>query len=558
MDKGYYCKQSEGHMGIDLNEYELYKRIVNSSPHGIFLSCDGKFIYANKKALELLKIGSMDDLLSKNTIDIIHPKYRNTVASRRLSSIGEEFSLDTIEVQFICGDNSTIDVEMESTVFISGDKLLTLTKAKAITGRKEMQRKLLDREALINAIFDSTIDGILVVDDKGKIININNRLFEMWNISEEAFMGLDEKAVLGFILKGMEDPDRFKSIIDRAYSIVNEYFDNIRFSDGRVFNFYSCPLIIGGEITGRIWSFRDITRQAEAEEKLNKSNAELMDTIAKLKETQAQLIQKEKLAGIGQLAAGVAHEINNPLSYAVSNIGTLKKRIFSYKNIIGKYRRLADNAEYLSYESIRKEIRSIKELENKSNFSYIIDDLDDLIEDSLEGLHRVGRIVASLRDFSGKYEADRYENYNLNDGIESTLAIMESEIKFYAEVKKDLSDISSIKANGGQINYVLLNMLQNSVYAIKKKAGHETGVIRIKTYEKGRYVVCEIEDNGIGIEEKDINKIFLPFYTTKDVGEGCGLGLSTAFDIVTNKHKGDISVESIPSIGTKFIIRLPV
>ncbi len=550
--------EQQTHSFIHQNDCELYKRIVNLNPNAVFLSCDGKFIFANRKALEMIKAENIEDLQSQNTMEIIHPRYRNEVAGRRVSNVCEEFSLDTIEVQLLCKDETVIAVEMESTVFVFGDELLTLTIMKEKVRRIEIDKAYLGRDVLINAILDSAIDGILIVDGEGKIINANNRLIDMWNIPEENFPDLDELSVLKLILSNLEDINQFKNIIERVFSVINEYFDNVRFKDGRVFDFYSCPLIVEGEITGRIWNFRDITKQAEVEEKLKISNFELVDTIGKLKETQAQLIQKEKFAGIGQLAAGVAHEINNPLSFTISNIDTLKKRIFTFESIVEEYRKLADNIVSLSYQDIACEFRLIKELECKSNFSYIIEDMDDLISDSIEGLHRVGRIVTCLRDFSGKYKTDMYEEYNLNDGIESTLTMVESELKYNAEVNRDLGDIPYIKANSGQINQVLLNMLQNSIYAIKMKGEDSLGAVRIKTYVLDKYIVCEIDDNGIGIEEKNIDKIFLPFFTTKDVGEGSGLGLSTAFDIIINKHKGEIAVESTSGKGTRFVIRLPI
>lgn len=537
---------------------ELYERIVNLNPNAILLSTDSRFVYANKKALEVLKADSIEQLRALSTIDIVHPRYRNEVAGRKVIRMDKEILPDTVEVQLLCMDKSVIDAELESRIFVFGNKLFTLTTIREIGKWKEMRRAYQERNVLINAIFDSTIDGILVVNDSGEPIGINNRLIEIFNLNEESVQKLDSEGIVNQILEGMEEPELLKRIIGKTDSYVNEYLDYVRFKDDRVFNFYSCPLIVEGEITGRIWSFRDITKQAQAEEKLNKTNAELVEAIEKLRETQAQLIQKEKLAGIGQLAAGVAHEINNPLAYAISNIEILRKRIDITNNIVSKYRDMAEDAVNFVCEEIKSQIDLIRELERKSNFSYIIEDMKELIDDSVEGLRQAGHIVHSLREFAGGDKGEKREDYNINEGIENVLTIMESELKFCVQIEKELEQVPRIKVNRGQINQVLMNMLQNSVRAIKLKGENSQGFIKLKTYLEDKHLICEIEDNGIGIEQENISKIFLPFYTTKDVGEGYGLGLSIAYDIITNKHKGEIIVESEYEKGTKFSIRLPL
>lgn len=541
-----------------MNCFELYKRMVDLNPNAILLSEDSRFIYANKKAIEVLKADDIEQIKALNTIDIVHPRYRNEVAGRRVMSLDEGIMPETIEVQLLCMDKSVIDVELVSRIFVLGDKLLTLTTIREISKWKEMRRAYQERDVLINAIFDSTIDGILVVNESFVPISINNRLIDILNLNEDSIQELVGGGIFDQIMENMEDPELIKSIIGKPDSFVNEYYDYVKFKDGRVFNFYSCPLIIDGEITGRIWSFRDITKQAEAEEKLNRTNAELVEAIGELKKTQAQLIQKEKLAGIGQLAAGVAHEINNPLAYAISNIEILRKRIDIVTNIVGKYRAMAEYAGSFSCDEIKSQIDFVQELERKSNFSYIIDDMKELIDDSIEGLRKAGHIVHSLREFAGRDDGDKCDEYNINDGIENVLTLMENEFKYHVRIEKELGQVPHIKVNRGQINQVLMNMLQNSVRAIRLKGDNSQGIIKLKTYLKDKHIVCEIEDNGIGIKQENISKIFLPFYTTKDVGEGYGLGISIAYDIITNKHKGEIIVESVYEKGTTFIIRIPV
>jgi len=523
---------------------ELYKTLADMIPEAVFICFDNKFIYANKRAMKLIKAESIEDIQYRNAIDYIHPRYRNEVISRKVSNFDDKLLLDKVEVELLCLDGTAIDVEMESEVLIFGDKLMTVTILKEKAGKEDAPEGLSSQDVLINAIFESTIDGILVVNNEGNLVNVNSRFFEIWNLSYEDLWKADENTILNNILSNLEDVNQMQDIIARSDSFVNEYYDNIKFKNGRVLNFYSCPLIMNGEITGRIWSFRDITKQAEAEEKLNKLNAELSKTIERLRETQSQLIQKEKFAGIGQLAAGVAHEINNPLAYTISNIDMLRDRISDLINIVQKHVKLSENMT--------------EELGRRDNISFIIEDMSELLNDSIEGLNRVARIVNSLINFAEKRETDCFGKYNLNECIENTLTLIGSDLKYSAEIIKEYGEIPIIRANSSELNQVILNLLKNSIYSIREKKMAGTGKIKIKTYVAEKHIVCEIEDNGIGIEEKNIDKVFLPFFTTKDVGEGCGLGLSTAFDIITNKHNGEIAVSSLLGQGAKFTIKLPL
>lgn len=159
--------------------------------------------------------------------------------------------------------------------------------------------------------------------------------------------------------------------------------------------------------------------------------------------------------------------------------------------------------------------------------------------------------------FSRSDESDTIEDYDLNEGIESTLLVANNEIKYYANVIKKLGIISSIKVIPVEINQVLLNLIVNAVHAIKEKSPDTQGDIIITTFEEEHFVCCSIEDTGIGIKEEIVSEIFNPFFTTKPVGQGTGLGLSISYEIIKNKHKGDLIVESTPNKGSKFTIKLP-
>lgn len=303
---------------------------------------------------------------------------------------------------------------------------------------------------------------------------------------------------------------------------------------------------------------RDITEQKVIEKRLMKNNSELKIALNELKMLQDQLIQQEKLAAIGQLAAGVAHEINNPLGYIYSNIGTSRQYLNNYKKMFEFYKIFIDSLSNTSLEGLDSKIKEIKTIEKESNLEFISNDIEDLYDDVEDGLKKISGIVTNLKTFSRVDGLEDLEEYDLNQGIKNTLTMAKNEIKYYACIEEQLNDIPLIKAKGSQIDQVLLNIILNAVHAIRSRELNDLGLIKIKTYKLNGYIFCEIEDNGIGIKDLNVKKIFDPFFTTKVTGEGTGLGLSIAYDIIVNKCDGEILVESIPEVKTKFTIKLPI
>lgn len=299
---------------------------------------------------------------------------------------------------------------------------------------------------------------------------------------------------------------------------------------------------------------------------IKEQNNELEDLNLQLKNSQMMIIQQEQLAGIGHLAAGVAHEINNPLGYIISNVSMLK----SYAEKITTWHETADQIilnlkEDTILGSGHEDCGRGKELveqflasEKEMDVDFVLEDLSDLLEDTLHGLERVSKIVKGMRQFSRIDVAQEFESYNLNGGIENTLMVAHNEVKYTAEVVLDLGKIPEIPAVGSEINQTLLNLIINAVATVKERYFPALGKINIATYLENNYVCCVVKDNGMGIEEKNIKDIFKPFYTTKPVGEGTGLGLSISHDIIVNKHKGILDVQSEVGLGTTMIIKLPV
>jgi signal transduction histidine kinase/DNA-binding response OmpR family regulator len=266
--------------------------------------------------------------------------------------------------------------------------------------------------------------------------------------------------------------------------------------------------------------------------------------IKRLQETQDQLLQSEKMASIGQLAAGVAHEINNPVGFVNSNISTLQKYVEHLLALLETY----EQAESLLHGSALQNIQTARE---EADIEFLKEDVLALLQESHQGLIRVKQIVQDLKDFSHVDEGE-WQQVDLHQGLDSTLNIVNSELKYKADVVREYGELPITECIGSQLNQVFMNLLVNAAHAME-----ERGVITIRTGTENIWVWVEISDTGKGIEPEHLNRIFDPFFTTKPVGTGTGLGLSLSYGIV-EKHGGRIEVDSELGKGTTFRVWLPV
>ncbi len=288
-----------------------------------------------------------------------------------------------------------------------------------------------------------------------------------------------------------------------------------------------------------------------AEMDLKRNNDSLIDLNARLQENQKQLVQSEKMASIGQLAAGVAHEINNPVGFIKSNLGTLAEYVGTFKALLHGQEGLLEAAEANDAARMVECAEFLRNLREGEDLDFVLVDVDQLLSESRDGTDRVRDIVLNLKSFARLDEAE-LKDADINEGIEATLKIVWNELKYKAEVTKDLKPLPRIRCYPGQLNQVFVNLLVNAAQAIP-----ERGEIRIVTEaEPGEVRIC-ISDTGTGIEPEVLPKLFDPFFTTKDTGKGTGLGLSISHGIV-EKHGGRIEVDSAPGKGTTFTVILPI
>lgn len=295
-----------------------------------------------------------------------------------------------------------------------------------------------------------------------------------------------------------------------------------------------------------IGSLTDITSRKLMESALQNKGEEQQLLINKLQDAQEQLVQSEKMASVGQLAAGIAHEINNPVGFVNSNMGTLKTYVATLFDVLDQYDGLVKK-----FPEGHEVTKRFTEIRKKADIDFLKDDVADLVNESMDGLKRVKDIVQSLKDFSHVGETELLEA-DIHLGIDTTLNIVLNEIKYKATIVKEYGQLPPVKCLISQLNQVFMNLLVNASHAIK-----DTGVITVSTGCSDDGVWIKISDTGSGIPPENLNRIFEPFFTTKPVGSGTGLGLSLSYGIV-KKHGGRIDVESEVGKGTSFTIHLPL
>ncbi len=291
----------------------------------------------------------------------------------------------------------------------------------------------------------------------------------------------------------------------------------------------------------------------ERTEELQLTNSQLNNALDNLKDAQTQLVEAEKMASLGQLTAGIAHEINNPINFVKSNIKPLRLDINDLFEVINNYSKLhlADS------QTIPKQLQQMEEMKTQMDLGFIKTEINHLIKGIEDGAERTAEIVRGLRTFS-RLDESELKTVNIHEGIDSTIVLLRNSSPHYIEIIRDYKANGNIECYPGKINQVFMNIINNGLQAIKGKAERgEKETIFINTFDTDNNIIkISIRDSGIGMTEEVKHKIFEPFFTTKDVGEGTGLGMAIVFKII-EEHKGKIEVISEPGKGAEFILTLP-
>jgi two-component system, NtrC family, sensor kinase len=437
---------------------------------------------------------------------------------------------------------------------------------------RKMQQTLVESRNKLRIVFDALQEEVVAIDRHACVVSANNAFVQgagmnATEITGKAYFGKNGAPALpgaNSLTLQMAD-DVFKtgqSIHKRIKIKISE--DSERFKE------VAClPLKTGTDETVHqlVFVSKDITEQHKNTQRiaaLNKKlqqqanqveqkNHALVQALKSLEETQSHMLQSEKMASIGQLAAGVAHEINNPTGFVNSNLATLLDYHLDFDKLIDAYHGFAQTLgkiEDVLPPEIYQELTRVTALEEELDIELIRKDALDLINDCREGTSRIKKIVGNLKDFAHPGE-DHPKLANINECIASTLNVVNNELKYKAEVVTDMGELPLLKCLPQQLNQVFINILINSAQAMEDR-----GEIHIGTRLVEQNIEIAIRDTGSGISEENLVKIFDPFFTTKDVGQGTGLGMHIAYNII-QKHKGSIMMESKVGQGTTVTISLP-
>ncbi len=428
------------------------------------------------------------------------------------------------------------------------EQLLIMVK-RAIE-KQNTRKELFESEKRYRTLFDNVNDAIFIYDLEGIFLEVNHIACERFGYKREEFLHMTRSDI-----HLPDDALKLEEIISVLHEKGQFYFETIHVKkDGTVIpTEVNCRLIDYKDKKAILSSARDITKRKETEHLLiaekecsEKARKELEIAYNELKSAQSRILQSEKMASIGQLAAGIAHEINNPIGFIGGNLRSLEKYINKFIEF------MKGQSEVIKEFKITPSIEELYEKKKKLKIDYITEDIRELIKESLDGTERVAKIVQDLKGFSRIDDGADLRRADINEAIDRTLNIVWNEIKYKAEVIKEYGDIPEILCYPQQLTQVFMNLLVNASQAIEKY-----GEIIIKTWYDRNSVYISIGDTGCGIKEEYLNKIFEPFFTTKEVGKGTGLGLSIIYDII-KKHKGDITVESTVGKGTVFTVKIPV
>ena len=399
------------------------------------------------------------------------------------------------------------------------------------------------------SLFDSALaevgNAVMITDASGQIVWVNRAFTALSGYASDEIVGKPPKLFSSGI-QGEEFYEQFWRTISSGATwhgdIINLRKDGSRYTASQMVT----PLLNTDSVISHYVSIlEDISERKCQEVELQERYQRIQLLNEQLKSAQNQLLQSEKMASIGQLAAGVAHEINNPMGFINSNLGTLKVYVDELLGIIAAYGEadplIAQQAEIHA---------TIEGLKAQADLGFLSTDILTLLSESRDGVNRVTKIVQNLKDFSRIDSAD-WAPANLEQGIDSTLNIVRNELKFKADIVKEYSGLPPVECLGSQLNQVFMNLLLNAAHAIETR-----GTITIRTGANEANVWVEIADNGKGIPPENLERIFEPFFTTKPIGKGTGLGLSLAYSVV-QKHQGTIKVSSEVGRGTCFRIEIP-
>lgn len=546
----------------------VHDELLDAIQTPLMLHRGGPILFANK-SLERLSGYSREQLVGMPFQDIMFPEFREEALRRAEARFKGEPVSPSFEFRL-----ATADRQQERWGEVSASLFLLDGMPTVVASIYDLseRRAAAARERQLRVFMAQIIDGdpvpTFVLDAEHRVVYWNKACAVITGVPAAKIVGTREQwipfydkerpvmadLILNGALESMVDEHyrgkfRRSSIIPDAFE-AEDYFSRV--GGGCWLYFTAAPIRDqNGRVVGAVETLQDVTAHYNAEEALKRHQESLEALVRQrtqeLAKANEQLVQSDKLASIGQLAAGVAHEINNPIGFVYSNIGVLEDYLNDLFSMLSTY----EQAE--SVIGSTEKLAQIHALRERIDLEFLKDDIPALMLQSRDGITRVKKIVQDLKDFSHVDSTVDWQWVNLHDGIDSTLNVVNNEIKYKADVVKAYGELPNVECLPSQLNQVFMNLLVNAAHAM----GEARGVITIRSGKDGETVWLEFSDNGSGIPAELQTRIFDPFFTTKPVGKGTGLGLSLSYGII-QKHNGSITVHSQPGAGSTFRIVLPI
>ncbi len=517
---------------------EKYRLVVENAKEGIIVAQDGKFKFVNPAACHITGY-TEEELLSMPWVKFVHPEDRKMVIRHHSNRLSGRKVPKSYLMRIIDKHGQVRWVENDGVVIQWEGKPATLNFLSDVTERKLAEDEFRKAHAELEHLIASLSSILIELSPEGQI--------KRWNRVAEKVLNISEAEVLGKRLEELPISWDWEKVAE-GITRCNEVKEPIRLQDVPFTRRDGTRGFLGIGLTPKL-----------DEERQVKGVILMASDITERRSLETQLLQAQKLESVGQLAAGIAHEINTPTQFVGDNIQFLQEAFKDLNQLLEQYKILCENLEQV--EADKNIVQKIHELEDEIDLPYLMEEIPKAIEQSMEGVRRVAKIVRAMKEFSHPGSEEK-TLVDLNHAIENTITVAKNEWKYVAEMETDFDPaLPPVPCLPGELNQVILNMIINAAHAISDAIGDGSkgkGTIRISTRRAGEWAEIRISDTGTGIPEAIRDRIFDPFFTTKEVGKGTGQGLAIARSMIVDKHGGTIDFETQEGKGTTFIIRLPL